>query len=120
MSDRILIRDLMLRCVIGVHEWERKNRQDVLLNLVLDVDCAAAGASDELGDALDYRALAKKVIAMVEGSSFRLVERLAEEVAAICLENDRVHAVRVRVEKPGALRFAESAGVELERRRGQR
>lgn len=117
MSDKVLIRDLHLRCVIGANDWERKVRQDVLLNLELRADNRPAAASDELADAVDYKAIAKKVIALVEASSFHLVEAMAEAVAALCLENDRVRSVVVRVEKPGALRFARSVGVEIERDR---
>ncbi len=118
MSDRILIQDLLLRCIVGIHEWERRERQDVLVNIEMEADCFHAGSSDDITDAVDYRAVTKKVIAMVEASSFHLVEALAERIATICLEDERVQAVRVRVEKPGALRFARSVGVEIERRRG--
>jgi dihydroneopterin aldolase/D-erythro-7,8-dihydroneopterin triphosphate epimerase len=116
MSDLILIRDLHLRCIIGIHEWEREKRQDVLVNIELEADCAPAGASDDFSDAVDYRALSKKVINLVEESDFFLVEKMAEEIAALCLADPRVEVARVRVEKPGALRFARSVGVEVERR----
>lgn len=115
MNDRILIRDLLLRCVIGANEWERRVRQDVLLNIELTADTRPAAASDDLEDAVDYKAIAKKVIALVEDSSFFLVETMAERVAALCLEDGRVRSVKVRVEKPGALRFARSVGVEIQR-----
>jgi dihydroneopterin aldolase/D-erythro-7,8-dihydroneopterin triphosphate epimerase len=118
MSDMIFIDDLLVRCVIGIHDWERKARQDVLINIELDVDTAPAGASDDFGDAVDYRALAKRIIEMAEGSGYQLVEALAEEIARLCLEDDRVGNARVRVEKPGAIRFASSVGVTIERERG--
>ena len=118
MSDTIFIEDLLVRCIIGIHDWERKARQDVLINIELDVDTSPAGASDDFADAVDYRALAKRVIKMTEESSFQLVEALAEEIAGLCLADDRVEATRVRVEKPGALRFASSVGVAIERGRG--
>jgi dihydroneopterin aldolase/D-erythro-7,8-dihydroneopterin triphosphate epimerase len=119
MSDKILISDLLIRCVIGVHDWERKDKQDVLINIELDADLSAAGASDDFQDAVDYRAITKKVIELVQGSSFYLVEALAEAITGICLEDDRVRRARVRVEKPGALRFARSVGVEVDRAQGE-
>jgi len=117
MTDRVLIRDLHLRCVIGANDWEREVKQDVLINLEIHADLRPAGASDALEDAVDYRAVTKRIIAAVEGSAFHLVERLAEEVAGLCLADPRVRRVIVRVEKPGALRFARSVGVEIDRDR---
>lgn len=118
MSDRILIEDLHLRGIIGIHDWERENKQDILINIQMEADCRAAGASDDFKDAVDYRAVTKRTIALVEGSAYFLVERLAEEIAKICLEDPRVSMARVRVEKPGAVRFSRSVGVEVVRRRG--
>ncbi|KAF0221354.1 MAG: dihydroneopterin [Geobacteraceae bacterium] len=115
--DRIEIKDLLLRTIIGINDGERHDRQDVLINLVIYTDTRAAGRSDDLKDTLDYRALTKRVIGVVEESRFCLVERLAAEIAALCLEEPRVERVRVTVEKPGALRFARSVGVTLERGR---
>jgi FolB domain-containing protein len=115
MTDQIHIRDLHLRTVIGINEEERRDRQDVLINLVLDTDTRAAGRSDDIGDALNYRTLTKRIIALVESSQFFLVEKLAAEIARLCLEDRRVERVRVSVEKPGALRFARSVGVVIER-----
>lgn len=117
MSDRIQIHDLLLRTIIGINEEERRNRQDVLINITLYADTRAAGASDEIEDAVNYRTITKQVIECVEGSSFHLVEKMAAEIAAICLRDPRVEAVDVRVEKPGALRFARSVGVEIHRTR---
>jgi len=118
MSDRILIEDLHLRGIIGIHDWEREKKQDILINIEMEADCRAAGASDDFKDAVDYRAVTKRTIALVEGSAYFLVERLAEEIAKICLEDPRVSMARVRVEKPGAVRFSRSVGVEVVRRRG--
>ncbi len=115
--DRILIRDLALRCVLGVSEEERREKQDVLLNLWVTADLAAAGRSDRFEDAVDYREIKKRILGMAEGSCFRLVEALAQAVADLVLEDPRVRSVRVRVEKPTALRFARSVGVEITRRR---
>lgn len=115
--DRILIRDLLVRCVIGVREDERREKQDVIMNLALSLDLRKAGTSDRIEDTLDYRALKKRIIALAEDSRFYLVEALAEAVAGICLEDPRVSEARVTVEKPTALRFARSVGVEIIRGR---
>jgi FolB domain-containing protein len=115
--DRILIKDLLVRCVIGVHDDERRDKQDVLINLSLSVDLQRAGGSDRLEDSVDYRALNKQILSMAESSQFHLVEALAQAVADICLGNPSIQEASVRVEKPGALRFARSVGVEIVRRR---
>jgi D-erythro-7,8-dihydroneopterin triphosphate epimerase len=119
VSDQIQIKDLLLRTIIGINEEERRNRQDVLINIVLHADTRAAGASDEIEDAVNYRTITKRVIARVEESEFYLVEKMAAEIVAICLEDPRVEAVDVRVEKPGALRFARSVGVQVYRSRSE-
>src|SRR5215475_8991815 len=115
--DRIVIKDLMLRCVIGLSEEERREKQDVLINLILWTDLRPAIASDNIDDAVDYSALKKRIIAMVEGSHYHLAETLADRIAAVCLEHKAVQQVQVTVEKPTALRFAHSVGVELIRTR---
>jgi D-erythro-7,8-dihydroneopterin triphosphate epimerase len=117
VTDQIQIRDLLLRTIVGINEEERLNRQDVLINITLFADTRDAGASDDIGDAVNYRTITKQVVAMVESSQFFLVEKVAAEIASICLDDARVERVRVRVEKPGALRFARSVGVEIERAR---
>ena len=119
VPDRIHIRELALRTIIGVHDWERKERQDVVLGLTLETDLDRPAETDDFADALDYRAVTKAVIEHVEASSFRLLERLAASVADLTLDRfPRVAAVTVTVDKPGALRFARSVAVELRRERG--
>ena len=115
--DRILISDLLVRCVIGVYEEERRDKQDVVINLSLSVDLRKAGKSDQLDDSVDYKVLKKRILAMAENSEFRLVEALAQAVADICLANPSVLEAIVRIDKPGALRFARSAAVEIARKR---
>ena len=117
MKDRIRIRDLHLRTIIGINDEERRARQDVLINIELRADTHAAGVSDDIEDAVNYRTITKRIINLVEDSQFYLVEKLAAEIASICLENARVERAIVRVEKPGALRFARSVGVEIDRDR---
>ncbi len=120
MTDRIQIKDLLLRTIVGINEDERRNPQDVLINIVLHADTHAAGATDSIEDAVNYRTITKRVIALVEHSRFYLVEKMAAEIATICLEDPRVERATVRVEKPGALRFARSVGVEIERAQADR
>jgi FolB domain-containing protein len=115
--DRILISDLLVRCIIGIHDEERRNKQDVLINLSLLVDLRKAGTSDRLEDSVDYRALNKQILHMAESSQFKLVEALAQAVADICLGHPSIREATVRVEKPGALRFAKNVGVEIVRQR---
>ena len=117
MRDRVLIKDLLLRTVIGINPKERVNRQDVLINIELDTDTRAAGTSDDIQDAVNYRTITKRVIELVETSQFYLVEKLCAEIASVCLQDALVERARVRVEKPGALRFARSVGIEIERER---
>lgn len=117
--DQIEIHDLLLRCIIGINESERKNKQDVLVNLILWADTRAAAHSDNIDDAVNYRTVAKQIIAHVEASEYFLVERLAERIAAICLRDERVERVQVKLEKPTALRFARSVGVTITRTRAK-
>ena len=115
--DRILIQDLQASCIIGVNEDERHRKQNIMINLALSTDLRKAGVSDRFEDTVDYRAVKKAVLALVEGSRFFLIEALAEAIAVVCLENEAVSAVMVRVDKPGALRFARTVAVEIERTR---
>lgn len=115
--DRIFVKDLLVRGVIGINDWEREQRQDVLVNLTLFVDAGAAGLSDEVADALNYRTVTKAVIDYVESSRHYLVEALATAIARICVVDHGAERAIVRVEKPGALRFASSVGIEIDRER---
>lgn len=115
--DRILINDLTARCVIGINDDERREKQDVVINLAIYADLKKAGRSDRFEDTVDYRAMKKKILAMTEGSQYFLVEALAEKIAELCLVHPAVMKVRVRVDKPSALRFARTVGVEIKRER---
>lgn len=119
MADLIEIRDLLLRTIIGINPDERENLQDVLISVTLEADLSEAGRSDDIAHTVNYRTICKNIISLVEGSRFLLVERMAESIAACCLTDPRVARVRVAVEKPGALRFARSVGVTIERSRPQ-
>lgn len=113
--DKIHLRDLSARCIIGINDWERRKKQDVLVNITIFADLRGAGQSDRLEDTVNYKAIKDRVVTMIEGSDFGLLERLAENVAAICLDEQGVHRVDVTVDKPGALRFARSVAVEISR-----
>lgn len=113
--DRIHIRQLRLRCIIGVFPEERREKQDVLLSLTLHADLSKPCRSDEIADTVDYKELKKRIVNRVEASEFYLIERLAEEVAGLALDTEGVRQVDVTVDKPGALRFAESVAVEVTR-----
>jgi FolB domain-containing protein len=113
--DRIIIKDILTRCIIGVREDERHDKQDVIINISLSADLRKPGQTDNFEDTIDYSEVKKRVVSMVEGSQFYLLEALAERIAAICLENPMVRQAQVTVEKPGALRFARSVGVEITR-----
>jgi FolB domain-containing protein len=115
--DKIIITDLRVCCIIGINKIERRRKQEIIINLSLYTDLVKAGRSDLFKDAVDYRAMKKKILAMVKKSHYYLVEALAAAIAQLCLENPKVKEVKVRVDKPSALRFAKSVGVEITRRR---
>ncbi|HSB89520.1 MAG TPA: dihydroneopterin aldolase [Anaerolineales bacterium] len=119
MSDEIQIRDLLVRGILGIQDWERQQPQDILINVTLFVDVKRAGTSDSVDDSVNYRTITKKIIAHAETVQRFTVEALATDVARLCLAEPGVERVRVRVEKPGALRFARSVGVEIERSAGE-
>jgi FolB domain-containing protein len=115
-DDSIVIKDLLLRGIVGINEEERHKKQDILVNIGLTADLRAIGASDNVAEGVNYRTVAKQVIALVESSSFYTVEKMATEIARLILDGFPVRDVTVSVEKPGALRFARSVGVRITRR----
>ena len=115
--DLIHIRDLRARCIIGIRPEEREKKQDVDINITLHADLRAAGRSDDIADTVDYSAIKLRVVEETEASRFFLIERLAQRIADICLTDPKVRRARVLVEKPGALRFARTVGVEIVRAR---
>jgi FolB domain-containing protein len=115
--DRVIIKDLLARGIIGVNDWEREKPQDILINIVAFTDTRRAASTDDLNQAVNYRTLAHKVREHAEKAKRFTVEALANELAALCLEDPAVYRVQVRVEKPRAVRFAASVGVEVERSR---
>lgn len=116
--DKIVIKDLLLRGIIGINPEERVKMQDILINVVMYADIRQAAASDDIVDAVDYKTTTKHIIDHVEASSDFLVEKLVTDIARLVLAaNPQVAKVQVRVEKPTALRFAQSVGIEIERSR---
>jgi D-erythro-7,8-dihydroneopterin triphosphate epimerase len=113
--DRIEIKDLLLRGIVGINDEEREKKQDILVNVVLHADTRATAQDDSLAGAVNYRSVTKAIIALVEGSAFHTVEKLAAEIARAALHEAGVPAVTVSVEKPGALRFSRSVGVRIVR-----
>jgi FolB domain-containing protein len=115
--DIIEIDNLRLRCVIGFSPHERKDKQDVVIGLRIRADMRRAGQTDNPDNAFNYRTVTKVIIGHVENSSYYLVEALATAIARICVVEHNAEWVQVRVHKPGALRFADSVGVVIERTR---
>ncbi|HYB64263.1 MAG TPA: dihydroneopterin aldolase [Steroidobacteraceae bacterium] len=116
-GDRIFLHGLTAECIIGFIDWERRVRQTVVLDIELPVDCRRAALTDQVADTLDYKAVAKRVLAFVALSEFRLVETLAHRVALLILEEFAVEWVRVALNKPGAIRNSRDVGVLIERTR---
>ena len=113
--DKIFITDLHARGIIGLNEWERETPQDILISLELYGDFDLAGRRDDIEAGVNYRTVAKKALAHAETAQRLTVEALAVDLARISLQEPGVQRVRVRVEKPGAVRFTSSVGVEIER-----
>ena len=119
IEDLALVRieNLKLRTIIGINEWERKEKQDVTVNIKIRFDATRAGQSDSIEDTVNYKAITKKVIKAVEESKFYLVEKLARVILDISMEDPRVVWASVKLDKPFALRFADSVSIEVSDRR---
>jgi len=117
--DQIIIKNLLARGIIGVNDWERNRPQNILINITMFADTRPAAQTDHVDDCINYSTMSKRVLAHAESVNRLTVEALANDLARICLEEKRVQKVIVRVEKPGAVRFAESVGVEIERERDE-
>lgn len=113
--DTVFISDLRIQTTIGIYGWERKVRQTISLDLEMGTDIRAAAATDAIDDTLDYKAVAKRLIAFVEASEFQLVETLAERIAGIVLGEFDVPWLRLTVHKPGAVRGSRDVGIIIER-----
>ena len=115
--DKVFIKDLIARGIIGLNDWEREKPQEILINIILETDIRQAGATDDIRYSVNYRTIAKKAQHHAETAQRLTVEALAADIARLCLEDENVQKVTVRVEKPGAVRFSHSVGVEIKRTR---
>ncbi|MBM4217006.1 MAG: dihydroneopterin aldolase [Gammaproteobacteria bacterium] len=114
-DDKIFLRGLEVECIIGFIDWERRVKQRIQIDLELPVDCTRAARSDDVVDTLDYKSVAKRVIAFVEASEFMLVETMAHRIAMVILEEFGIEWVRIWINKPGAIRGSRDVGVAIER-----
>ena len=108
----VKIKNLRLRTIIGIYDWERTELQDVIINAEIEFDGKAASASDKIEDTVDYKKINKKIIETVESSRFLLLEKLAQTILNTILKDKKVKRAKVEVDKPGALRFTDSVSVE--------
>ena len=113
--DIVYIRELEIETIIGIYDWERESKQIVCLDLEMGTDISAAASADDIEKALDYKAVAKRLIEFVESSDFCLVETLAEKIASIVIQEYQVPWVKLRVGKPGAVTGSKDVGVIIER-----
>lgn len=113
----IRIKNLRLRTIIGVNEWERTRSQEIVLNILLEFDGRPAAQSDDVRDTIDYSALKRRLLQEVEQTHFLLLEKLADFVLRIAMEDPRVLRAQVEIDKPHALRFADSVSITAEARR---
>ncbi len=115
--DKIFIHALKTEAIIGIFDWERQVKQTVVIDVEISADIRKAALSDSIDDTLNYKRIAKRVLAFVEESKFHLVETLAEQLAMLILEDFGVAWVHLRLSKPGAIRSSQDVGVVLERGR---
>ena len=116
--DKIFIHALKAEAIIGIYDWERQVRQTVLIDLEFAADVRKAALTDSIDDTLNYKRVAKRILAFVESSQFHLVETLAEHVAMLVLDEFGISWVRITLSKPGAVRSSRDVGVSVERDRG--
>ena len=117
MTDTIFLSGLTAECIIGIWDWERKVRQKVVIDLEMAVDIRKAAVSDDIADTLDYKKVSKRLQQFVEQSQFQLVETLTDRIAQLVITEFGVPAVKVRLNKQGALRGSRDVGIVIERRR---
>ena len=115
MKDIIYIKDLRVKTIIGIFDWERKVKQEVSIDLEFPFDCKKAATTDSIEDTVDYKSIAKGVIKFVEESSFQLQETLAEGIASLVKDEYGVESIKLRVSKPGAIRGSKDGGLIIHR-----
>lgn len=116
-ADIIFIQDLRVETIIGIYDWERQVKQTLSLDLEMCTDIRPAARSDAIEDTLNYKAIAKRLMALVENSRYQLLEALAEELAHVILTEFAVAHVKLTLHKPGAVRHARDVGIIIERSR---
>jgi dihydroneopterin aldolase len=116
-GDRIFLRGLTTECIIGFIDWERRVKQTVVVDLEIPVNCQQAALTDEVADTVDYKKVAKRILAFIEVSEYKLVETLAQRLALALLEEFGLEWVRLSINKPGAIRNSRDVGVTIERSR---
>ena len=116
-GDRIFLRGLTTECIIGFIDWERRVKQTVVVDLEIPVNCQEAALTDEVADTVDYKKVAKRILAFIEASEYKLVETLAQRLALTLLEEFGLEWVRLSINKPGAIRNSRDVGVSIERSR---
>jgi 7,8-dihydroneopterin aldolase/epimerase/oxygenase len=114
--DKIFLSALTVECIVGIWDWERRVKQTVVIDLEMATDIRRAAASDRIEDTIDYKKVAKRLLAFVGESQFNLVETLAEQIARVVVTEFGVSWVKVRLNKQGAIRGARDVGIEIERR----
>lgn len=107
----IKIENLKLRTIVGIYDWEKEKKQDVIINIEIEFDGTKAIETDSIDDTIDYKTITKEIIEIVEGQEFNLIERIAGEAMKIVMRNEKVQKASVRVDKPGALRFTDTVSV---------
>jgi dihydroneopterin aldolase len=115
--DKIFLHALKTESIIGIFDWERQVKQTVIVDIEISADIRKAALSDSIDDTVNYKRIAKRVLAFVEGSKFHLVETLAEHIAMLILDDFGISWVRISLSKPGAIRSSRDVGVALERNR---
>jgi len=113
--DKIFLTSLNVECIVGIWEWERRVKQRVVIDLEMATDIRKAAASDHIDDTIDYKKVAKRVLAFVSESQYQLVETLTENIAKVIISEFGVSWVKVRLNKQGAIRFAKDVGILIER-----
>ncbi len=107
------IENLRLRTIVGIYDWEKENKQDLVINVELEFDGSKAARSDNIDDSVNYKTINKQIIGHIENGNFDLIEKIAGDILDIIFKNDKVEKATVKVDKPGALRFTDSVSVQL-------
>ena len=113
--DKIILTDLRIDAVIGIWDWEKRNPQTISIDLEMQMDTKKASQSDSIEDALDYKAVSKRVKQFIQASQFNLIETLAENIAKIILEEFDIQWLKLKISKPFAIKDSRNVGVSIER-----